>query len=96
MQGLEKTLGEVLTISDTELNCLLDCGEGVIDRLSNDQDDGGDDGDDDDDYNGGGGDVGDDDNDDDDGGGGDDDDNKDYDDKNAPDTDLSCLWGGCH
>ena len=33
-QGLEQTLGEVLTISDAELNCLLDCGDGVIDRLS--------------------------------------------------------------
>ena len=31
----------MLTISDSELNCLLDCGEGVIDRLSNQEDDGG-------------------------------------------------------
>ena len=34
VKGLEQTLGEVLTISDAELDGLLDCGDEVIDRLS--------------------------------------------------------------
>ena len=33
-QGLQQTLGEVLTISDAELDGLLDCGDEVIDQLS--------------------------------------------------------------
>ena len=33
-QGLQQTLGEVLTISDAELDGLLDCRDEVIDQLS--------------------------------------------------------------